>query len=195
MCITRVIATFLSCKAKVAFCLILWSITAWSNPTNPQVLVGSASFNTNGNQLQVTASSIYTIIQWDDFSIQGVETTQFILPSSDSLVINLVVGSGNQMTTIDGLLTGNGKIWILNPNSFFVGASGTIEADSFLAATISLNVTNDQWYDSPNVAPLTSFFINQGTIRTTGGDLIFLCDNLNNDGILDVMIGGSVFVV
>jgi filamentous hemagglutinin family protein len=167
-------------------------VSGWTNPTNPNVIAGSATFNNNGNVLEVTVLTTYAVIQWDDFSIQNFETTQFLQLSQDSLVINQVATS---MTTIDGLLTGNGMIWILNPASFLVGQDGTVEAASFLASTMILNVVGDHWYDSPGVAPFSSFFINQGTVRTTVGDLIFLCNNLSNEGTVEVAIGGSRFIV
>lgn len=195
MLLNRFAASLWAFTISITFCLISWNTPGWANPTNPQVLTGSASFNTVGNVLQVTVSTTYTIIQWDDFSIASSETTQFFLPSASSLVINQVVNNTVTESTVDGLLTADGELWVINPGNFQVGLNGTVEAVSVLFSCTSMNVVGDQWYDDPNVAQLSCFFINKGTMRTTAGDLIILCDNLLNEGNLEIAVGYSIYIV
>ena len=65
--------------AAIAACFV--SASAWSNPTGPQVVNGSASFNQAGNLLTVTNSN-GAIINWNTFSIGANETTLFNQPST-----------------------------------------------------------------------------------------------------------------
>ena len=69
--------------AAVATCFI--SAPALSNPVNPVVVHGTASFNQVGNLLTVTNSN-GAIINWDKFSIKAGETTHFAQTSASSAV-------------------------------------------------------------------------------------------------------------
>ena len=56
---------------------------AQANPTNPQVVSGTAQFAEEGNVLTVT-NSPNTIISWDQFNIAAGETTNFQQQSAQS---------------------------------------------------------------------------------------------------------------
>src|ERR1035437_3213504 len=59
------------------------SAPAWSNPTAPQVVNGSASFSQSGNLLTVNNTN-GAIINWNSFSIGANETTRFNQASANS---------------------------------------------------------------------------------------------------------------
>ena len=68
------------------------SAPAWANPTAPQVVNGSASFNQAGKLLTVT-NSPGAIINWNTFSIGAGESTRFNQASAASSVLNRVIAN------------------------------------------------------------------------------------------------------
>src|SRR5208283_5202948 len=64
---------------------------AQANPGGPTVVSGSATFASSGNTLTVT-NSPGAVINWAAFSIGKDEITRFIQQSSQSAVLNRVIG-------------------------------------------------------------------------------------------------------
>jgi filamentous hemagglutinin family protein len=91
-----------------------------SNPVNPVVVNGTATFNQAGKVLTVT-NSPGAIINWDKFSIKAGETTHFAQTAASSTVLNRVL---NDPTAIYGTLSSNGKVWLVNPAGIMVGPGG-----------------------------------------------------------------------
>ena len=109
-CLSRSPAKHLAISVLIAsttFCT-----AAFSNPENPVVIAGSASFDQMGNQLSIT-NSPGTIIDWNGFSIDRNELTRFLQQSDQSAVLNRVTGSG--ISNILGELLSNGKVFLVNP--------------------------------------------------------------------------------
>jgi len=95
--------------AAVAACFLAAPVL--SNPVNPTVVNGAATFNQSGNVLTVTNSN-GAIINWDKFSIKAGETTHFAQTAASSSVLNRVL---NDPTAIYGTLSSNGRVWLVNP--------------------------------------------------------------------------------
>lgn len=92
-------------------------------PVNPQVIQGSASFVKNGNQLTISATTLNTIIDWTNFTIDTNETVSFLQPSASSSILNRVISS--DPLQIYGTLQSNGIV-SLEGASFVLGDSGRI---------------------------------------------------------------------
>lgn len=109
-------------KCSCVAVLLAFSVqTTQANPTGPSVVSGSASFNTTGNTLTVQTTPD-TVINWQSFSIGANETVNFIQPSSDSTVLNRVIG--NDSLAILGALTSNGNISLINPTGIQSNVGG-----------------------------------------------------------------------
>lgn len=84
-------------------------VISYGNPTGPEVIQGTATFNTTGNTLTVTPSG-NAIIQWRNFSVAPGETVRFIQPSASS-VVNRIPGSS---PSVAGQVESNGTVLFLN---------------------------------------------------------------------------------
>ena len=104
-----------------------------ANPADGNVAAGAASIAGEGTaSVQIHQTSDKAIIDWRSFDIAPGETTRFIQPGTDSVTLNRVVG-GLGTSSIDGALTANGKIFLVN-------IVGKIPAALSLSVTLGLIV-------------------------------------------------------
>ncbi|MCP3688161.1 MAG: filamentous hemagglutinin N-terminal domain-containing protein, partial [Gammaproteobacteria bacterium] len=161
--------------------LITTSQIGYSNPQGGTVVQGSASLSTSGLTATINQTSNRAVIDWQGFSINSDEITQFNQPSINAATLNRVV-SGNP-SAIYGQLKANGSVYLINPNGIIVGSTGVINTQSFLAST--LDVSNDefmaggsQYFSGDSDASIT----NLGQIEAVGGDVYLFAQNVSNEG-------------
>jgi len=168
---------------SVAVATCFASTPAWSLPTDPTVVNGTATFAQVGNALNVT-NSPGAIIDWQKFGISAGELTKFIQSSASSSVLNRVVGG--DLSAIYGALQSNGRVWLVNPAGILVGPGATIDTAAFIASTLA--VKNEDF-----LAGRLTFggnggagnVVNQGTITTPSGGSVYLIGaNVTNEGII-----------
>jgi filamentous hemagglutinin family protein len=106
---------------------------SFGNPTGGQVAAGLASINTVPGTVTINQLSNIAIINWQTFSIGAGELTKFVQPSSASAVLNRVLGG--QTSVIDGTLSANGQVYLINGNGVVIGPGGVVCANSFIAST------------------------------------------------------------
>jgi len=186
---------FAACKRLIAVAIFacIASAPAWSNPTAPQMVNGSASFNQAGNLLTIRNSN-GAIINWNTFSIGANETTRFLQASANSAVLNRVVTSDPSILL--GTLSSNGKVWLVNPAGIMVGQGARIDVNGFVAST--LNVRNEDFLagrlnfgGTPNAGSIQNF----GQITTpTGGSVYLIAPNVENHGIINAPNGEVILV-
>lgn len=112
----------------------LFSSVAWAAPTGSQVVAGSASIGVSGATTIVNQGSNRAIINWKNFNVGSGETVRFIAPNTASATLNRVVGS--LPSSINGLVQGNGRVFLINPNGILVGQGGAINVQGgFVAST------------------------------------------------------------
>ena len=176
------------CVAAVAACFIATPVL--SNPVNPTVVNGAATFNQVGKLLTVTNSN-GAIINWDKFSIKVGETTHFAQTAASSTVLNRVL---NDPTAIYGTLSSNGRVWLVNPAGIMVGPGGRVDTAGFVAST--LNISNENFLAGRNLFindGSAGNVINQGEIRTPAGGSVYLIgSNVNNEGIITTPNGETI---
>ncbi len=162
-------------------------------PQNGQVSFGNASITQSNNLTTITQSSSKAAIDWNSFSIGKNDRVNFIQPSSSAITLNRV--TGNQISLIDGALTANGSVWLLNPNGVLIGPSGQISVGNFLTTNQYLS---NQQFSSGNYAfsanPLSGTSIqNQGNIIIKdGGYAILAGETVRNDGYIQANLGQVV---
>jgi len=88
------------------------------------LLIGNVTIDAGASTLNVNQSSHRAVINWDDFSIQTGETTNFFQPSSSSATLNRV--TGNNLSAIHGNLNANGQVFLINQNGIVVGENGVM---------------------------------------------------------------------
>src|SRR4051812_47103013 len=153
-----------------------FSAQVLANPTGASVAGGSASFSTSGGALTIT-NSANTIINWQSFSIGVNEITKFVQPSALSAVLNRVVGSGGAIpqSVIDGILSSNGHVFLLNPAGVVFGAGARIDVAGLVAS--SLDLSNQDFLNGRlrfADVPGAGAVINNGAIETATGGRVFL---------------------
>ncbi|MCX7142493.1 MAG: filamentous hemagglutinin N-terminal domain-containing protein, partial [Proteobacteria bacterium] len=161
---------------------------AWANPTAPQVVNGSASFNQSGKLLTVTNGS-GAIINWNTFSIAAGETTRFNQASANSSVLNRVLA--NDPSVLLGTLSSNGRVWLVNPAGIMVGQGARVDVAGFVAST--LNVRNEDFLAGRlnfGATPNAGRIENHGQITTTsGGSVYLIAPVIENHGIINAPNG------
>jgi filamentous hemagglutinin family protein len=155
---------------------------ALANPNNPTVVSGSASFNTTGNTLTVTNSS-GAVINWQGFSIGAGETTRFQQPSSSSTVLNRVTGTGS--SDIQGALTSNGKVFLVNPNGVLFGPGAQVNVAGLVATSSGITdadfvAGNYRFTDGGAAGPVTS----RGTITADNGSVALFAPQVTVGGVI-----------
>lgn len=154
----------------VIFC---FSAQAQANPIGSQVINGTAAISQAGNTLTVT-NSPNAIINWQGFSINPNETTNFVQQSAASSVLNRVVGP--DPSQLLGTLTSNGKVFLINPSGILVGQGARIDVAGFVAST--LNLSNEDFLADR---------LNFGSALNAGG--------IQNAGSITTPEGGTVYLV
>ena len=175
----------------VALCAAARNEKLFANPTGLTVVSGSASAQQNGSQLNITTSQS-AFLNWSSFNIQQGETTTFIQPSANSVVLNEIGGANPSQ--IFGNLNANGTVILANANGFYFGPNSMIKVGgSFIATTAPL--APDMGADSAwtfTGMPPTASIVNYGQIQAGGGKSLFLiAEQIDNHGELNAP-GGDI---
>ena len=177
------------CFVGLTFCTC--QDPALANPVGGSVVGGDGNATITGQGTAVTTinqSSSQVIINWQDFSIAGGETTRFIQPSDTAAALNRVT-SGNP-SQIYGSLQANGRVFVINPNGILVGPSGQIDTKGFVAST--LDVPDASFLSGANLilsGNSGATVRNQGSIQALGGDVYLIAHNVENDGTISAPQG------
>ncbi|MDR0533750.1 MAG: filamentous hemagglutinin N-terminal domain-containing protein [Verrucomicrobiales bacterium] len=161
---------------------------AMANPTGGQVASGAAAINnTTPGQVTINQTSNAAVINWQSFSIGAGETTKFIQPSSASATLNRVLGG--QTSIINGTLSANGQVYLLNGNGILVGPNGVVNTAGFIGSTRDLSdadfLSGNLHFTGNNDAGVT----NLGKISALGGDVILIGKTVDNQGSIDAANG------
>jgi filamentous hemagglutinin family protein len=162
----------------------LWALPSSQANLNNQVVSTTAGVTvtlTNANRVDVTSSATNSVVKWANFGdtsgnnqIDAGQTVAFTLPSSSSGILNMVTGS--TATTVNGTISSNGNVFILNPNGVTVGATGVITANGVGLSTIPeteytfLTTGNLGYVENQNVATSQPVTVTSGaTITAASG--------------------------
>jgi filamentous hemagglutinin family protein len=156
---------------------------AIANPSGATVVNGSASFEQAGNSLTIT-NSPNAIINWNEFSIAQDELTRFVQQSSQSAVLNRVVGG--DPSQILGQLQSNGQVFLINPNGIVFGANSVIDTAGLVASSLNLSDSDFLEKNLKFVGDATAGAVsNAGSITTqTGGQVLLIAPSVENSGII-----------
>lgn len=160
-------------------------------PDGPVVTHGQATVRAGAGSTTIQQTTQQAIINWNGFSIDAGELVRFIQPSQLSAVLNRVTGV--DASVINGVLQGNGQIFLINPNGVLIGPGGQVNAGGFLASTLNLSDSdflsgNMQFTQDPNRD--MAAIVNQGQIKVTdGGFVVLTAPSIANEGIIIARAG------
>jgi len=164
---------------------------AGAAPTLPKVAAGQATFSQQGTVFTIT-NTPGTIINWQTFSIDAGETTQFIQQSADSAVLNRVLGQ--DPTKILGALQSNGKVFLINPNGILFGQGSRVDVNGLVAS--SLNITDADFLAGNKTfqaGAVAGTVRNEGAITTPkGGQVFLIAPDVENAGVITTQKGDVV---
>ena len=164
---------------------------AVANPVDGTVVGGSAVIAASGNTLNVTQSSDRAVIDWRGFDIGAGETTAFHQPSANAVAINRVTMGG--ASRIDGNLTANGNVVIINQNGVLFGAGSQVDVNGLVASTADISTASAMAggplvFGAPGNASAT--IANAGTITAKDAGLVgFVAPNVVNSGVITAKLG------
>jgi filamentous hemagglutinin family protein len=165
----------------------------FANPTGMTVVSGSAlPPQPNGSQLNITTTSPVAFLNWGNFDIQAGETTTFLQPSVNSVVINQIGGAN--ASQIFGNLNANGTVILANANGFYFGPNSMVSVGgSFIATTAPLSPdfgAGTAWTFTG--MPPSKSIVNYGQISVGSGKSLYLiAEDVENHGSLSAP-GGDV---
>ena len=120
----------------VAVSLLFQAQPLLANPTGAQVVNGTVSMaRPNAATLNVT-NSPGSIINWQGFSIGAGEVTRFVQQSASSAVLNRVVGA--DISSIQGQLLSNGRVFLINPAGIIIGPNAMIDTAGFIGSALNM---------------------------------------------------------
>ncbi|MCB1089443.1 MAG: filamentous hemagglutinin N-terminal domain-containing protein, partial [Verrucomicrobiae bacterium] len=149
--------------------LLLLPVPGWSNPAGGVVTHGAAEINAElAGHLKVFQQSNRAIINWESFSINAGEITEFIQPSASAVALSRVIG-GNP-SAIYGTLKANGGHILINQNGILVGPGGVVDVGGLnVLSTLDIDDNNfmavgNMVFSGSTAAGVTNF----GTISSAG---------------------------
>ncbi|WP_158498615.1 filamentous hemagglutinin N-terminal domain-containing protein [Martelella endophytica] len=140
--------------------------------------------------MTVRQGSERAIVNWNDFSIGQGNRIDFVQPDVHSAILNRV--TGNTRSSIAGAMTGNGQVFLVNPNGIAITPTGTVKAGGgFVAST--LDITNDDFMSGNMVFRgngASSTVSNEGVVTIgRGGYAALMGGKVKNSGLIAVPYG------
>jgi filamentous hemagglutinin family protein len=160
-------------------------------PQNPTVQSGEIDIKTTADQINVIQGSDKAIIDWKAFSIDANEAVKFQLSSSNGITLNRV--TGNDISSILGKLSSNGRIVLINPNGIIFGDTATVDVRGLVATTSDISnwdfMNGKMNFNTPSNNS-SAVVINKGAITVADGGLVALvAPGVANSGVINARLG------
>jgi filamentous hemagglutinin family protein len=169
-----------------------WALAALAGPAGPNVVGGSATIQGAGSgTVTINQTSQNAIINWQTFNIGRNETTTFVQPGSSSTALNRVIG-GRGPSLIDGTLSANGRVFIINGDGVLFGPHSVINTAGFLASTN--DIRNEDFmagrYNFNIPGRPDASIVNLGNITAaSGGFAALVAPGVRNSGTITAALG------
>ncbi len=163
-------------------------------PTGGRVTQGSATIEqTSNTRIDINQSSDKAIINWDSFSIKQGERVNFNQPRSSSVALNRV--TGGSVSDIQGALTANGQVFLINPNGIVFGKNATVDVAGLIASTSDINDSDFMNGKFEFTGSGSGSIVNEGNITVKQGGLVALvAPTVRNSGVIQAKLGRVALV-
>ncbi len=164
---------------------------AAAGPAGGAVAGGSAAIAQSANTTTITQTTDRAILNWQSFDVNAGERVQFQQPSASSVTLNRVTGSASA-SQINGQITANGKLFLINPNGVVFGQGAQVNVGGLVASTANISdqnflAGNDAFDQAGN--PNASVE-NHGTITVSDAGLAALvAPTVKNSGTITANLG------
>jgi filamentous hemagglutinin family protein len=183
-------------RASVSVIALLWSLgctqpaIAQSLPTGGTVASGNVAISsTSPTSLTISQSSRTGIVNWSSFSIGQGNQVQF--NNGSGATLNRV--TGNVPSSINGVLSATGSVYLVNPSGVVVGPGGEIKTGgSFVASTLDVKDAEFRAGGSLTFSGSSNAsVVNLGKIGSSKGDVVLMARQVRNDGSLTARNGSA----
>jgi filamentous hemagglutinin family protein len=158
------------------------AVLAMDLPTGGQVTVGSGRIDTSQNAMTITQDSDRLAINWEQFSIGENASVQFLQPTETAIALNRVLGS--DVSTIQGALTANGRVFLINPNGVLFSESAMVDVGGLVASTLGISdedFANGRFvFEGDSAAAV----VNRGSLAADGGFVALVAARVENVGTI-----------
>ena len=143
--------------------------------------------STSPTSLTISQSSRTGIVNWSSFSIGQGNQVQF--NNGSGATLNRV--TGNVPSSINGVLSATGSVYLVNPSGVVVGPSGEIKTGgSFVASTLDVKDAEFRAGGSLTFSGNSNAsVVNLGKIGSSKGDVVLIARQVRNDGSLTARNG------
>ena len=165
-------------------------------PINGKVVAGVATISqtstaTNAT-MTVNQTSQRAVINWDSFNVGKNAAVNFVTPGANSSTLNRVTGASPSL--IQGALSSNGQIILVNANGITFGRGAQVDAPGVVAST--MDIANKDFMDGKSTfsGSGSGKIVNKGTISASSQDgfIALLAPEVQNQGYLLASKGGTV---
>jgi filamentous hemagglutinin family protein len=183
---------------KYALPGLLFAQIAAAGPAGGVIRGGAATISQTGTATTINQTSARAVIDWRSFDIAANETVSFAQPGATSAVLNRVTGT--QFSSLQGSLTANGQVYLVNPNGILMGGGARINAGSFVASTANIATQNfmrdaaaaggTYAFDELATGAGAATIVNAGTITVADGGMVALvAPGVRNSGTITARLG------
>lgn len=182
------------CAATLLLTLALGSsiagaadLSATALPGGGQVAAGQAAISSSGAAMTISQGSQRAIINWQNFDIGSQASVNFQQPDASAVALNRV--NGPTISRIEGQLSANGQVFLVNPNGVLFGNGARVNVGGLVAST--LNIRDADFLSGNYTFSGTGGSItNQGKITAApGGYLAFIAPTITNNGSINAPQG------
>lgn len=170
------------------------AVFAQALPTGGTTTAGSGSISTSGSAMTVSQTSTRAIFDFTTFNIGSGASVTFSQPSGSAVAVSRV-GPGGGRSNIDGTLSANGHLMLLNPNGVLFGATASVNVAGLVASTGSIN---DTQFMASSTGPIAITGATGGSIENRGaisvgsaGLAAFVAPSVVNSGAITA-VGGRI---
>jgi len=178
------------------------ALPAFALPSGESITSGKADIvrSDDGRTMNINQHTDKLITNWQDFGVAGGERLSFNQPTSQSLALNRVIGATG--SRIDGQISANGRVFLVNPNGVMFGSGAQVNVGGLVASTQNLSDADFLAGNYRFSGTSTQSVVNDGTITAAdGGSVALLGARVANNGTIQARLGsvalgaGNAFTV
>lgn len=171
---------------------VLTSAYAADLPTGGQIVAGSGNISQNGNAMTITQDTAKLVTNWQSFSIGQGNSVHFQQPNADAVALNRVLGS--DVSVIQGSITANGKVFLVNPNGVTFTPTAQVNTGGVVASTQAMKTEDFMAGNYRFEGTSGNAVVNRGNIAVAkGGTIALIAAKIVNEGTLSAE-GGNVLL-
>ncbi|MCA8066519.1 GLUG motif-containing protein [Burkholderia sp. AU38729] len=178
------------------------ALPAFALPTGEAITSGKADIlrTDDGRTMNINQQTDKLVTNWQDFSVGGGERVNFHQPTAQSIALNRVIGGNGSQ--IDGQISANGRVFLVNPNGVLFGSGAQVNVGGLVASTQNLSDADFLAGNYRFSGSSTQAVTNDGTITAAdGGSVALLGARVANNGTIQAKLGsvalgaGNAFTV